>query len=566
MQFLRPVVRPVLRSPLGANVRRSLPFPQSHFAAGENGVWYDFSDFSSLFQDTAGTVPFTAVGQTVRRINDKSGNGHHATSAGGSVLNVEGVNYFLDVNGANPFSTPSFAFGSGAFTMWAGAFINGGTLVSFGNIGSQAGTFDFGSYAAGGLLYRNGSAIAFGGRNAASQPQLPDVWSMTCDLSGTTHATENPDLRYAQTQPALTNYGTADTGTGPFGTYPLVIGTGQGPFSGRLYQLIIVNAIKPLGQGEVFVNRKAANPDYFQVMNFADTGIQPNVDNVYQDTSAFAHVDFQTTATSCTVASYGTLGGNYGEIGVFVNDVWNQRIALPTAGSALNTITLPAGNKKVSFTSGLKQQALCTFPTKVTGNAAMTAITPAPTNRVLVYGDSIAVGGNSTIPTRDAWAMIVRQAYAPNSLAMEAFGFRALNTDCPDATNRAIFVGKIQAYSPARLWIEVGTNDYGLNLWSAASFGTAYAALLDDLHTALPSMSIFCQTPTIRTSEAANSFGNTLGNYRTQISTAVSTRTGYATLVDGYTILTTGDLDDAVHPSTSGHVKIAAAVRAVLGI
>ena len=540
--------------------------PLDEFTGGENGAWYDPSDFSSLSQDVAGTVPVTAVGQTVRRINDKSGNGHHATSAVGCLLGVDGVNYYLGINGAYPFTTETFAFGSSAFTMWAGVFLTGGTVVSFGNIGTQAGTFDFGAYNGGGLLYRNGSAIAFGARNAASQPFLPDVYSMTCDLSGATHATENPDLRYAQTQPALANFGTADTGTGPFGNYPLVIGAGQGPFSARLYQLIIVNAIKPLGQGEVFVNRKAANPDYFQAMNFADTGVQTNVNNVYQDTSAFAHVDFQTTATSCTVASYATLGGNYGEIGVFIDDIWNQQILRPTTGSALHTITLPAGNKKVSFVNGLKQQGLGTFVTKVSGNAAMTAIAAVPTNRVLIYGDSIAVGGNSDIPTRDAAAMIVRAAYAPNSLAFEAFGFRALNTDCPDAGNRATFVAKIQAYAPARLYIEIGTNDYGLNLWSAASFGTAYAALLDDLHTALPAMTIFCQTPTIRTAETANSFGNTLGDYRSQISTAVSTRTGFATLVNGYTILTTGDLDDAVHPSTAGHVKIAAAERAVLGI
>ncbi len=51
------------------------------FAGGELGFWYDPSDFSSLFQDSAGTIPVTAVGQPVGRMNDKSGRGNHATQA-----------------------------------------------------------------------------------------------------------------------------------------------------------------------------------------------------------------------------------------------------------------------------------------------------------------------------------------------------------------------------------------------------------------------------------------------------------------------------------------------------
>jgi len=55
--------------------------PLSLFAAGEQGVWYDPTDFSSMFQDSAGTTPVTAVEQPVGRILDKSGRGNHATQA-----------------------------------------------------------------------------------------------------------------------------------------------------------------------------------------------------------------------------------------------------------------------------------------------------------------------------------------------------------------------------------------------------------------------------------------------------------------------------------------------------
>jgi hypothetical protein len=55
--------------------------PASLFAAGEQGAWYDPSDLTTLFQDTAGTTPVTAPGNTVALINDKSGNGNHATQS-----------------------------------------------------------------------------------------------------------------------------------------------------------------------------------------------------------------------------------------------------------------------------------------------------------------------------------------------------------------------------------------------------------------------------------------------------------------------------------------------------
>jgi len=50
--------------PLAAAIR-------SLFASGEQGFVYDLSDFSTLFQDAAGTTPVTAVGQPVGLMLDK---------------------------------------------------------------------------------------------------------------------------------------------------------------------------------------------------------------------------------------------------------------------------------------------------------------------------------------------------------------------------------------------------------------------------------------------------------------------------------------------------------------
>lgn len=48
------------------------------FANGEQGFFYDPNDLTTMFQDAAGTIPITAVGQPVGMIKDKSGRNNHA--------------------------------------------------------------------------------------------------------------------------------------------------------------------------------------------------------------------------------------------------------------------------------------------------------------------------------------------------------------------------------------------------------------------------------------------------------------------------------------------------------
>ncbi|WP_310530711.1 hypothetical protein [Novosphingobium sp.] len=96
----------------------STPFgPATFFASGEEGFWYDPSDFTTMFQDTAATVPVTAAGQTVARINDKSGRGNHATQASAGqrpTLRQHGttLKYYLEFDGVDDNLTTTVAFGS----------------------------------------------------------------------------------------------------------------------------------------------------------------------------------------------------------------------------------------------------------------------------------------------------------------------------------------------------------------------------------------------------------------------------------------------------------------------
>ncbi len=58
------------------------PFdPASLFANGEAGAYYDARNITSLWQDTEATIQVASAGDTAARIDDLSGNGHHATQA-----------------------------------------------------------------------------------------------------------------------------------------------------------------------------------------------------------------------------------------------------------------------------------------------------------------------------------------------------------------------------------------------------------------------------------------------------------------------------------------------------
>lgn len=82
----RPVTRPVTRAvtrAIGEGVGGGGFDPKSFFASGELGAIYDPSYFASMWQDSAGTTPVTAVEQIDGKILDLSGNnatGSQATS------------------------------------------------------------------------------------------------------------------------------------------------------------------------------------------------------------------------------------------------------------------------------------------------------------------------------------------------------------------------------------------------------------------------------------------------------------------------------------------------------
>lgn len=111
--------------------------PLELFAASEDGFWLDPSDLSTVWQDTAGTVP-AVVGDPVGRINDKSGNGNNAiqgTAANRPILrqDADGA-YYLEFDGSNDSLVVTNAMGQDVFACTPVLMTAGNTKITYDGI------------------------------------------------------------------------------------------------------------------------------------------------------------------------------------------------------------------------------------------------------------------------------------------------------------------------------------------------------------------------------------------------------------------------------------------------
>lgn len=199
----------------------------------------------------------------------------------------------------------------------------------------------------------------------------------------------------------------------------------------------------------------------------------------------------------------------------------------------------------------------------------------APAKRIVVIGDSIASGEMVTTAGHaaayDAWPMQMR-LHAAASVTGTWAGARVINDShggwllhdvANDATEAAALAAQCDGTGSEIYIVALGVNDYQTAV-VAATFQADVAALLDSIHTQCAAASVLVFTPVDKLSEVANGAGRTLGDYRTDETTACSARSTYCTTLSGVGTLNTGtDLaSDNLHPTTAGAGKIEVKIRA----
>lgn len=253
----------ILRSGLGGGGGTFTP--QSLFAAGEHGFWFDPSDFSTMFQDTAGTIPVTAVGQSIGKILDKSGNGNHAISA--TPLPTLGqdanLNYYINLNGTNNSLSIASLNMSAAdeVSIFAGTYRARQTatdmILEF-SINAAVNPDAFRCF-----YVLNSPSFTFANLNSvdgatASTPAVPSLVAFYCSSKRST------PIISAQINNNTIVTNTVAQGTGNYGTYPFYIGSRAGTslfFQGRIYQAIVrgkLSSALEISNARAYVNSKTA--------------------------------------------------------------------------------------------------------------------------------------------------------------------------------------------------------------------------------------------------------------------------------------------------------------------
>lgn len=241
--------------------------PNSLFAQAEPGAWYDPSNLTTLFQDSAGTTPVTSAGQTVGLMLDKSGRGNHATQA----TLAQRPTYQIDSTGRPYLSfdgvddgmvTGTITPGTNKVQVFSGVrklsdALRGVVAEMSATIAGNAGVFTLITSSSSGPNYTFSSKGTVQTDNIGSTYAAPitNVVSALGDISGPSSLVR---VNGSQVGSVLTTQG-----TGNYLAYPLYIGRRGGsslPFNGRIYSLIVrFGAPLTIGQitsTENYVNSK----------------------------------------------------------------------------------------------------------------------------------------------------------------------------------------------------------------------------------------------------------------------------------------------------------------------
>lgn len=225
------------------------------FANNEQGFAFDFNDLSTMYQDSAGTIPVTGVGQPVGRVLDKSGRGNHAsqsTSAKRPILQKNATTgaYYLAFDGVDDcLVTTDINFnGQNNLSLFTSIIFN--NLSSTSQAITELSTASWQTQGTFSLIrgYNGTNSYALR-RNFSTNGKFEDLVSQNntntkAVLTGIINSTLNEE--YMRNFGTLVGSKVLTVSSETFKNYPLYIGIGEVtkyPLDGNLYSLIGVARI-----------------------------------------------------------------------------------------------------------------------------------------------------------------------------------------------------------------------------------------------------------------------------------------------------------------------------------
>lgn len=204
------------------------------------------------------------------------------------------------------------------------------------------------------------------------------------------------------------------------------------------------------------------------------------------------------------------------------------------------------------------------------GDATLSVVAPqAVGDRVLMFGDSISVGGqNIDAPNTAAVNKLRASGYSVMSEGSGSDWLGRWNQGTAAAPNFTALINRLVSYAPETIWVQMGHNDASRlsTSWdnNINYYANAYTSLIDSLHTALPNAHIFCQSVMATNPAVYNNFGDK----QLQIC-GDSARKAYAAPVNARNFVTgygaAGTyMSDQYHPNAAGDAMYANRIKEYL--
>lgn len=271
--------------------------------------------------------------------------------------------------------------------------------------------------------------------------------------------------------------------------------------------------------------------------------------------------DIETESTSVVIT---ITADRANKVAVFVNGTLHD-IITPTIETTQYTITLPAGQKTVTFRdaegsapSGTRDQIVSVKPN-------MWARIPTPTppqHRLIVIGDSIPAGLGCTTPTTEAWPMLLRTQMRAHNGDLTTFTISGEGTEMQTAgIPFSAVVAEIAETCDGTLtntiWYELGVNS-GMTgaTQTPAAIAADKAAHYNQIIAAcsgFPGFNFWLQSVGLAYSGYETQSPYTFQDYRDVDETTITALGNSAVhFFHGETL--TGLLYDQAHVTTAGHV------------
>ena len=228
-----------------------VPDPVKMFANGEQGVIFNPSDFTTMFQDDAGSIPVTSVGQSVRKILDTSGNGNDLILVDCVLAKDSDGFYCISYNGTTSSSaTPSIDLtNTSKVSLFAGVSItsdaSGSMVAEFSPDGnSNPGGFSV-LYGFGGASYRLAANTSGASGFSFVLPNMPAPFKHVASVAFDNDGIDvDSQIKFSGNGVKCSIVSWSVVPPGNFGNWALNIGSRVAnvfPMAGYLYPVVMIS-------------------------------------------------------------------------------------------------------------------------------------------------------------------------------------------------------------------------------------------------------------------------------------------------------------------------------------